>query len=199
MVHYAGVMGKSELWLIRHGETAWSLSGAHTGRTDLPLTPAGERGATAMGALLGGKRFAMVLTSPLQRARETCRLAGYAAEAQVDNNLCEWNYGGYEGLSTNDIRKTRPGWELWKDGVPDGETVEQVYARAAQVIERATAAPGDVALFAHGHILRILTACWLALPANDGRLFALSTSTLSVLGYEREQRVITRWNQPAPA
>ena len=188
-----------ELWLIRHGETAWSLSGAHTGTTDLPLTAEGERRAAAMAQLLRGKQFGLVLTSPMQRARETCRIAGYADGAQVDANLCEWNYGTYEGKSTADIRKDRPGWELWKDGVPNGETVDQVYARAAKVIERAEGAPGDVALFAHGHILRILTACWLALPANGGRLFALSTATLSVLGYEREQRVISRWNQPAPA
>lgn len=188
-----------ELWLIRHGETAWSLSGAHTGTTDLPLTAEGERRATALGKLLNGKHFALVLTSPMQRARETCRLAGYADGAQVDANLSEWNYGSYEGLSTPDIRKDRPGWDLWKDGVPEGETVEQVYARAAKIISRAVEAQGDVALFAHGHILRILTACWLQLPPNAGRLFALSTATLSVLGYEREQRVISRWNQPAPA
>jgi probable phosphoglycerate mutase len=190
---------KNALWLIRHGETAWSLSGAHTGTTDLPLTPEGERRAAAIGKLLAGKKFALVLTSPMQRARETCRIAGYADSAQVDPNLSEWNYGDYEGKSTPQIRQTRPGWELWKDGVPNGETVEQVYARAARVIERAAAAPGDAALFAHGHILRILTACWLALPPNGGRLFALSTATLSMLGYERDQRVISLWNQPAPA
>jgi probable phosphoglycerate mutase len=189
----------NELWLIRHGETAWSLSGAHTGTTDLPLTAEGERRAAAMGKLLAGKQFALVLTSPMQRARETCRIAGFGGSAQIDPNLSEWNYGDYEGKSTPEIRQTRPGWELWKDGVPNGETVEQVYARAAKVIERATGAPGDAALFAHGHILRILTACWLALPPNGGRLFALSTATLSILGYERDQRVISRWNQPAPA
>jgi broad specificity phosphatase PhoE len=192
-------MSQNELWLIRHGETEWSLSGAHTGTTDLPLTAQGERRAIAMGKLLAGKQFALVLTSPLQRAKETCRLAGYSAAAQIDSNLIEWNYGDYEGKSTADIRQQRPGWELWTDGVPNGETVDQVYARAAKVIERAIAAPGDVALFAHGHILRILTACWLALPPNAGRLFALSTATLSILGYEREQRVISRWNQPAPS
>jgi len=185
-----------ELWLIRHGETEWSLSGAHTGTTDLPLTAEGEKRAALMGQYLAARPFALVLTSPMMRARETCRLAGYGSSAQTEPNLMEWNYGDYEGRSTPEIRKDRPGWNLWADGVPNGESVEQVYARAAKVIERATGAEGDVALFAHGHILRILTACWLGLPANDGRLFALSTATLSVLGYEREQRTIARWNQP---
>jgi probable phosphoglycerate mutase len=188
----------NQLWLIRHGETIWSLSGAHTGRTDLPLTAQGELRAEAVGRFLNGRRFALVLSSPLQRARETCRLAGYGDVAQIDDDLIEWNYGDYEGLSTAQVREKRPGWELWRDGPLHGETVEQVYARATRVIQRAVQADGDVALFAHGHILRILTACWLALPANDGRLFALSTATVSVLGYEREQRVISRWNQPAP-
>jgi broad specificity phosphatase PhoE len=190
-------MSRNELWLIRHGETIWSLSGAHTGTTDLPLTPEGERRAAALGNLLGGKQFALVLTSPMQRARETCRIAGYAAHAEIDPHLMEWNYGDYEGKSTPQIREERPGWELWKDGVPNGETVEQVYQRAGKVIDRARGASGDVALFAHGHILRILTANWLALPANAGRLFALSTATLSILDHEREQRVISRWNQPS--
>jgi probable phosphoglycerate mutase len=185
-----------ELWLIRHGETAWSLSGAHTSRTDLPLTAEGERRAAAMGKFLNGRPFALVLTSPMLRARETCRIAGYGDVAQIEDNLREWDYGVYEGKSTPDIRKERPGWELWKDGVIGGESVEQVYARASKVIDRATQANGVAALFAHGHILRILTACWLALQPKDGRLFALSTATLSVLGYEREQRVISRWNQP---
>lgn len=187
---------RGQLWLIRHGETKWSLSGAHTGRTDLPLTDDGEKHAAEMGKFLAGRPFAMVLTSPMLRARETCRIAGYGDQAQVDENLREWDYGDYEGLSTPDIRKTRPGWELWKDGVINGESVGQVYARAGKVVERAEQASGDVALFAHGHILRILTACWLALQPADGRLFALNTATLSVLGYEREQRVISRWNQP---
>ena len=185
-----------QLWLIRHGETEWSLSGAHTGRTDLPLTAEGERRAAAMGEFLKGRPFSLVLTSPMLRARETCRIAGYGAQAQIETNLSEWNYGDYEGKSTPDIRKERPGWELWHDGVPNGETVEQVYARAGQVIHRTEQSDGDVALFAHGHILRILTACWLSLKPVDGRLFALSTATLSILGYEREQRVISRWNQP---
>jgi broad specificity phosphatase PhoE len=186
----------ARLWLIRHGETEWSLSGAHTSRTDLRLTPVGEQRAADVGRFLGGRAFAVVLTSPMLRARETCRIAGYGEQAQVEENLREWDYGDYEGLSTADIRKNRPGWELWKDGVLHGESVEQVYARAGKVIQRAEQSSGDVALFAHGHILRILTACWLALHPADGRLFALGTATLSILGYEREQRVISLWNQP---
>ena len=185
----------TKLWLIRHGETAWSLSGAHTGRTDLPLTPDGEKHAADLGKFLAGRAFSMVMTSPMRRARETCRLAGYASQATLEPNLLEWDYGDYEGLSTPDIRKSRPGWELWRDGPLNGERVEDVYTRAAKVISRTDQSPGDVALFAHGHILRILTACWLALEPSDGRLFALSTATLSILGYERDQRVISLWNQ----
>lgn len=189
-------MAQPEIWLIRHGETEWSLSGAHTSRTDLPLTVEGEKRAGALRGFLKGRQFALVLTSPMLRARETCRIAGYGTQAQIDDNLREWDYGEYEGRSTADIRKDRPGWNLWSDGVLNGETVEQVYARAGKVIERALSADGDVALFAHGHILRILTACWLALEPRAGRLFALGTATVSVLGYERDQRVISRWNQP---
>ena len=183
-----------ELWLIRHGETEWSRSGAHTGRSDLPLTEAGREEARAIAGCLGGHRFALVLTSPLQRARETCELAGYGSAAQSEPNLAEWNYGEYEGLTTSQIKTKNPSWSLWDDGVPNGETIEQVAARAEAVIERATQVNGDVALFAHGHILRILTARWLGLPARDARLFALGTASLSSLGYERETRVITRWN-----
>ena len=186
-----------ELWLVRHGETEWSKSGAHTGRTDLPLTDAGRENAAAVGRLLAGRKFALVLTSPMQRARETCRLAGYGDAAQIEPNLREWDYGDYEGRSTPEIQKEVAGWNLWESGVPNGETVEHVGARAGAIIERALQADGDVALFAHGHILRILTARWLGLPANGGRLFALGTATLSTLGYERTTRVITRWNLSA--
>jgi broad specificity phosphatase PhoE len=185
------------IWLIRHGETAWSLSGAHTGRTDLPLTQAGCTNAVAVGRYLAGRSFSLVLVSPLSRARETCRLAGYSEVAQVDPNLCEWNYGDYEGRTTADIRKERPDWFLWKDGVPNGETVDQVGARGEAVIARAMQFEGDVALFAHGHILRILTARWLGLPADCGRLFALGTGSVSMLGFERETRVISQWNVAA--
>jgi broad specificity phosphatase PhoE len=190
----------SQLWLIRHGETEWSLSGAHTGRTDLPLIAMGKERAIALGSYLAGKLFALVLTSPLQRARETCRIAGYGDAAQIEPNLTEWDYGAYEGRTTTDIRKESPDWDLWTMGVPGGETIEQVAARARLVIERASAAGGDAALFAHGHILRILTACWLGLAPSAGRLFALDTATVSVLGYERESRVIQHWNRcPADA
>ena len=182
-----------ELWLIRHGETEWSRSGAHTGLTDLPLTAAGCEAATRLAAPLAAHAFALVLRSPLQRARETARLAGFP-DAAIEPNLVEWNYCDYEGRSTPQIQVDRPGWNLWRDGVPHGETVEQVGARADAVIARALAADGDVALFAHGHVLRILTARWLGLPADGGRLFALGTATVSTLGYERDTRVITRWN-----
>jgi broad specificity phosphatase PhoE len=189
-----------ELWLVRHGETEWSLSGAHTGRTDIPLTVAGREKAAAVGRYLAGRKFALVLVSPLQRARETCRLAGYE-DARIDPDLSEWDYGDYEGRTTSEIQAERPGWSLWRDGVPNGETAAQVAARAERVIARALAAEGDgdVALFAHGHILRVLAARWLGLPPEDGRLFALGTAAISTLGYERETRVITRWNLSASA
>ena len=186
-----------EIWLIRHGETAWSLSGQHTGRTDLPLTEAGRKQAEGIGRALAGRQFALVLTSPLERARETCRLAGYGAAAQIDADLSEWDYGAYEGRTSQQIQESVPGWTIWTSPVPQGESIEQVAVRARRAIERASAAGGDVALFAHGHLLRILTACWLGLAPDGGRFFALSTASVSVLGYERETRVITRWNAAA--
>jgi probable phosphoglycerate mutase len=182
------------LWLIRHGETEWSLSGAHTGRTDIPLTAKGETQAADLREKLQGQSFALVLTSPLQRALRTCQLAGYGAAAQIEPDLLEWNYGSYEGRTTAEIRHDRPGWSLFRDGVPDGESVAQVAVRARAVIDRALQMDGDVALFAHGHILRILAACWTELPPEDARLFALSTASVSTLGYEHENRVISRWN-----
>jgi broad specificity phosphatase PhoE len=184
------------LWLIRHGETEWSLSGAHTGRTDIPLTAHGRELAQQVGQYLAGRKFALVLSSPLSRAVDTCRLAGYGEQAQVEPLLQEWNYGDYEGKSTPEIRKTRPDWFLWRDGVPNGETVEQVGVRADAVIARIASANGDVALFSHGHFLRIFTARWLGLEASGGRLFALDTATISVLGFERETHVMKRWNMP---
>jgi probable phosphoglycerate mutase len=184
----------AELWLIRHGETAWSLSGAHTGSTDLPLTPEGEEKARALASKLAGHRFSLVLTSPMQRARRTCELAGLSSQAQSDPNLCEWNYGAYEGLTTDDILRDRPDWSLFRDGAPGGETIDQVAVRAEAVIHRALQAGGDVALFAHGHILRILAARWLALAPADARLFALGTASISKLGHEHENRVIVEWN-----
>jgi broad specificity phosphatase PhoE len=182
------------VWLIRHGETEWSRSGAHTGRTDIPLIAAGEKRAAAAGRYLAARPFALVLTSPLKRAMDTCRIAGYGAVAQVEPNLREWDYGDYEGRTTADIRRDVPNWSLWTMGVPGGETIEQVADRARLVIERLSSVSGEVALFAHGHILRILTACWLDLSPDAGRLFALDTGSLSVLGYERDTRVIERWN-----
>ncbi|MBV9505138.1 MAG: histidine phosphatase family protein [Acidobacteriia bacterium] len=185
----------TELWLIRHGETEWSRSGAHTGRTDLPLTEAGRTRAAALGQYLKGHNFGLVLTSPLQRAVETCRLAGLGEHAQIEPDLREWDYGDYEGRSTEDIRRQRPDWSLWTDGVPNGETIERVAERARAVIERALeSAERKVALFAHGHILRILGACWMGLAPIDARLLGLTTASVSTLGHERETRVITLWN-----
>lgn len=182
------------IWLIRHGETTWSAAGAHTGITDLPLTEQGEIKARAVGAKLAGHQFALVLTSPMQRARRTCELAGFGAQAQIEPNLMEWNYGEYEGRSTADIRGARPGWSLFRDGVPGGETIQQVALRAKAVIQRALPANGDVALFAHGHILRILATQWLDLPPEDARCLALSTASISTLGREHETPAILRWN-----
>lgn len=182
-----------QIYLIRHGETEWSLSGAHTGSTDIPLTAQGRRQAVALGRFLSTHQFAIVLASPLERALETCRLAGYGDAAQIDPGLVEWNYGDYEGLTTAQIRGRRPDWSLWSDGVPQGETIDEVAARADRVIARLPA-DGDAALFAHGHILRILTARWLSLEPAAARLFAMGTASVSTLGYERETRVMTRWN-----
>jgi broad specificity phosphatase PhoE len=188
---------RSRVWLMRHGETEWSRSGAHTSRTDLPLTPEGERKAANLKGQLDGRSFALVLTSPMRRAIDTCRLAGYGGAAQVTPDLCEWDYGAYEGLTTDQIRKTNPGWTIWTGNPPGGETIEQVSARADRVIERALAAGGDVAFFGHGHMLRVLGARWPGLEPSAGRCLALSTGSVSVLGYEREARVIERWNQTA--
>ena len=183
------------IWLVRHGETEWSKSGQHTGRTDIPLTATGEQQGTALGRHLAGRQFALVLTSPLGRARETCRLAGLSGGAQVTDDLLEWNYGIYEGRTTAAVRAEQPGWSIWTTTVAQGETVEQVGERARRVIERADAVAGDVALFAHAHILRILAACWMGLPPIHGRNLTLGTASISVLGYERETRVLQIWNQ----
>jgi broad specificity phosphatase PhoE len=184
----------SQLWLIRHGETEWTVSGAHTGITDIPLNESGRRQASALRDRLMGRTFAQVLTSPLSRAHETCDLAGYGAAAQIEPDLMEWRYGDYEGRTAQAIQKEVPGWSIWCCGVPNGERITQVAARAARVIRRALRADGDVALFAHGHILRILAASWLELPPECGKLFALGTAAVSILGYERDVRVMTRWN-----
>jgi broad specificity phosphatase PhoE len=185
----------SELWLFRHGETEWSLSGAHTSRTDLPLTEEGERRAKFLPQFVEGKNFALVLSSPLTRALRTCRMSGLGNRCQVTQNLCEWDYGDYEGKTTVEIRKTDPTWSIWDGYTPGGETGEQVAARADRVIEMVRNAGGNVAVFSHGHMLRVLTARWLGLSPAEGRLFALSTGTLSVLAYERDTPVIKVWNQ----
>ncbi|HEX3623783.1 MAG TPA: histidine phosphatase family protein, partial [Acidimicrobiales bacterium] len=164
--------------LVRHGQTAWSLSEQHTGRTDVALTDVGARQAGQLGARLAGWRFARVLTSPLSRARETCRLAGFADQAEVLDDLREWDYGDYEGRRTLDIRDERPGWSVWVDGVPGGETVDEVGRRADRVLSAVADTEGDVALFAHGHLLRVLGARLVGLPADAGRLFALSTASV---------------------
>ncbi len=189
-----------ELWLVRHGETEWSLSGKHTSRTDVSLTEKGRVRAAELGKFLAGRSFDAVLTSPMQRARETCAIAGYGAQARIDEGLREWDYGVYEGLTTKEIRETEPGWSVWKNDIKGGETAEHVGERADGVIERALAAAdgkedGRVAVFAHAHILRILAARWIELPARGGERFALGTGSLSVLGWERETRVIGGWNR----
>ena len=183
-----------EIVLVRHGETEWSRSGRHTGRTDIALTEAGVLGAQAIGRYLAGRTFAEVLISPLTRARETCRLAGLAPGAQTDANLIEWDYGIYEGRTTPDIRRETPSWSVWLSPITGGESLGQVAARAGHVIERASATAGHVAIFAHGHILRILAACWIGLPPAAGRALALDTASVSVLGFERQTRVIRHWN-----
>ena len=183
-----------QIWLIRHGETEWSESGRHTGRTDVPLNEAGERRAEALRHVLGRRSFALVLTSPLARARETCRLAGLAERCQPDADLAEWHYGIFEGRKTAEIRADLPKWSIWQTNVPQGEEINGVAARADRVIEKVSAVEGDVALFSHGHLLRILAARWLGLPPQDGRFFALGTGNISTLGHERETRVISGWN-----
>jgi broad specificity phosphatase PhoE len=184
-----------EVVLVRHGETEWTRAGKHTGHTDIPLTEAGRREAVAVGEALRGRTFALVLTSPLRRAAETCRLAGFGDVAVPRDDLMEWDYGAYEGRTTIDIRKERPGWSLWRDGVPEGEMPAEVGARVDEVIGQVRTVAGDVAVFAHGHVLRVLAARWLGLGPDGGQLFALDPATLSVLGYERETAVIRLWNE----
>ena len=189
------------VYLARHGETAWSLSGRHTGLTDLPLTERGEANARALGDRLRGLAFGLVLTSPLRRAKHTCQLAGFDDAAVEDRDLVEWNYGSYEGRSTAEILQERPGWQLFRDGCPGGESPEQVGARADRVVSRVRAVEGDSLLFASGHILRVLAARWLDLPPGAGRYFVIGTAGLCVLGYEhdRTRPVIRQWNDTAHA
>ena len=182
------------LYLVRHGETAWSLSGQHTGTTDLALTEQGEEAAKRLGPPLSRVAFARVLTSPMRRAGRTCELAGLGAQATVDADLMEWSYGDYEGLTTEQIRGRAPGWLLFRDGCPGGESPEAIAARVDRLIMRVRAIDGDVALFAHGHVFRVLAARWLGLPVIVGRHFLLDTATLSILGYDREVPAVKQWN-----
>ena len=184
------------VFVIRHGETAWSLSGRHTGTTDLPLTDNGRRLAERMGLALKETDFALVLVSGMLRARQTCELAGLGGKAIIDNDLMEWNYGVYEGLTPAQIEKLSPGWLVFRDGCPGGETPDQVGARADRVIARTRAVQGDVALFAHGHILRVLAARWIGLAPLDGQRFLLDTGRLSILGDYRGVPAIRIWNAP---
>jgi probable phosphoglycerate mutase len=184
------------VYCIRHGETEWSLSGQHTGLTDIPLTEKGRDLARLLRPALAHRRFALVLVSPLQRALETCALAGLSDEAVVDPDLIEWNYGIYEGKTSAEIHEQNPGWLVFRDGCPDGETPEEVGARVDRVIARALAADGDVALFAHGHVLRTLGARWIELGPQEGRRFRLDTGTICILGFYHEERAVSVWNAP---
>jgi broad specificity phosphatase PhoE len=187
---------EQKVYLLRHGETEWSLNGRHTGVTDIPLTENGRVAARLLKPILAKVTFTWVLTSPLQRARETCELAGLGQFANVEPDLIEWNYGEYEGLKTEQIRSTRPGWSVFRDGCPGGESPEQVGARADRVITKVRTAAGNVALFGHGHFTRVLAARWINLSANYGENFLLDTATLNVLGYYRESPAFMIWNAP---
>ncbi len=184
------------IYLARHGETSWSLTGQHTGLTDLPLTAHGERNAAALHERLSGLTFARVWTSPLRRARRTCELAGFADAAEVDSDLVEWNYGDYEGRRTAEIQTERPYWQLFRDGCPGGESPQQVAARADRVVSRVRKVQGDVLLFSSGHFLRMLAARWTAFEITNANVFMLSTASLSALGYENnvERPVVRFWN-----
>jgi probable phosphoglycerate mutase len=184
-----------DVFVIRHGETAWSLTRQHTGTTDIPLTDNGRRLAELMRSVFAGRTFALVLCSPMQRARETCRLAGLGDGAIIEPDLVEWKYGQYEGLTPEQIHAIAPGWLIFRDGCPGGEAPEQVAARVDRVLTCARAAKGDVALFAHGHVLRVFAARWIGLPAGGGQHFLLNTGTLSVLGYYRGIPAVRTWNQ----
>jgi len=187
------------IFVIRHGETAWSLSGRHTGTTDIPLTENGRLMAARLRPVLAKQRFVAVLTSPLQRARDTCETAGLGALAELCPDLVEWNYGAYEGLTIETIHKTAPGWQIFRDGAPKGEIPEQVGARVDRVIARFKAIQGDVVLFAHGHALRVLVARWIGLPPGAGERFLLDTGTLNILDQYRGVPAIKTWNAKLPA
>lgn len=194
-------MASPELWLLRHGATAWARAGRHTSHTDLPLLPEGEAEARALAPLLAQQPFTAVLCSPLQRARRTCELAGLGAGAEIEPALREWDYGAYEGITTAEIRRTVPDWTVFSHPCPGGEDAQQVQRRCERVIAHAlelAGGEGRVALFAHGHLLRCLAGCWLGLGAGGGALLVLGTATVSVLGFERQQRALLRWNAPVP-
>ena len=185
-----------KVYVVRHGETEWSLSGQHTGVTDIPLTENGRAAARFLQPVLGKESFALVLTSPLHRARETCELAGFGNRAHIEPDLMEWNYGEYEGLTPQQIHARRQGWMIFRDGCPGGESSEQVGARVDRIIAKANATGGNVALFAHGHIFRVLAARWIGLSARAGQHFLLDTATLNVLGYYRDTPALKIWNAP---
>jgi broad specificity phosphatase PhoE len=185
-----------DIVLVRHGETEWTLTRRHTGRTDLPITEEGRKQARLVGEALRGRSFGLVLTSPLRRARETCELAGFGAVAQPREDLAEWDYGEYEGRTTVEILVERPGWSLWHGGAPGGESPADVGRRAERVIEEIRAAGVDTLIFGHGHQLRVLAARWLGLEPAGGRLFVLGTAAICILGYERENAAMLRWNEP---
>ena len=185
-----------EAILVRHGETEWSRDGRHTGRTDVPLTDVGRAQAERLEDALGEWRTPRVMASPLSRALDTCRLAGFGDRAELSDALLEWDYGEYEGLTTPQIRELRPGWDLWRDGCPGGESAADVGARVDPLVSELKESEGDVVLFAHGHVLRVLAARWVELPPEAGTCFWLATATISVLGFERETAVFKRWNAP---
>jgi broad specificity phosphatase PhoE len=187
---------EQQVYVVRHGETEWSLSGQHTGVTDIPLTENGRAVARRLQPILAKVSFSLVLTSPLGRARETCELVGLGGRATVEPDLMEWNYGEYEGLTAKQIHAKRRGWVIFRDGSPGGETPEDVAVRADRVIARVRAAPGNVALFAHGHIFRVLVSRWIGLPPAAGQHFLLDTATLNILGYYRDSPAVKVWNAP---
>ena len=185
---------QKKIYLIRHGETEWTLSGQHTGSTDIPLTKNGENQAKLLGDRLRGHAFQTILASPLQRAQQTCAIAGLLKTAQIDPNLVEWNYGDFEGMTSAQINKMQPNWSIFSNGAPNGESVADIGKRADKVLAKIQSLHGDVALFSHGHFLRALAARWLQLPAQDGRLFALFPGSLSILGFEKNTQVLFLWN-----
>jgi broad specificity phosphatase PhoE len=187
-------MAPRQIFLIRHGETEWSLSGQHTGTTDIPLTKKGEKEAHLLGKRLKTYSFEHVLTSPLRRAQQTCEIADLSQQAEIDPDLAEWNYGAYEGLTTSEIWKTEPDWNIFLKGAPGGESLAAISSRIHRVLERLTECKGDIAIFSHGHFLRALATRWLNLPIREGKGLLLSPASLSILGFERQNPVLALWN-----